>query len=88
MSQGGLLFITARLWGAQYLLTTGAFNATPRLNSGNTGVFSVNIDCVVPVVPGDTTVELVARVRPQTLTSNRFQVAVASRALILWEITN
>jgi len=119
VSQGGLLFITARLWGAQYLLTTGAFNATPRLNpvlfalklngalipesvdgnldvldyqqdknSGNTGVFSVNIDCVVPVVPGDTTVELVARVRPQALTSNRFQVAVASRALILWEITN
>jgi hypothetical protein len=119
VSHGGLLFITARLWGAQFLAKPSALNAAPRLNpvlfalkingalipesvdgnldvldyqddknSGNTGLFSVNIDCVVPVVPGDTTVELVARVRPQALTSNRFQVAVASRALILWEITN
>ena len=119
VSHGGLLFITARLWGAQYLAKTGAFNVEPYLNpvlfgirlngalipesldgnldvldyqqdynTGNTGVFSVNIDCVVPVVPGDTTVEVVARVRPQRTQSNRFMIAVASRSLILWEITN
>ena len=49
-------------------------------------MFSVNIDCVVPVVPGDTTVEVVARVRPQATQKDRYVIAVASRALILWEI--
>jgi hypothetical protein len=116
VSRGGLLFITARLWGAQYL-AKGVLNADPKLNpvlfgirlngalipesidgnldnlnyeqdynTGNTGVFSVNIDCVVPVVPGDTTVEVVARVRPQASQKDRYVIAVASRALILWEI--
>lgn len=119
VSRGGLLFITARLWGAQYLAKTGTFNQEPKLNpilfgirlngalipesvdgnldalsyeqdynTGNTGVFSVNIDCVVPVVPGDTTVEVVARVRPQALAKDRYVIGVGSRALILWEISS
>ena len=57
------------------------------LNTGNTGVFSVNIDFVVPVIPGETTVEVVARVRPQDVQSEVFVPMVGSRALILWEIS-
>ena len=56
--------------------------------TANTATFSVNIDFVVPVVPGDTTVELVARVRPQPNQTPRYVPMVASRTLILWEITN
>ena len=119
VSRGGLLFITARLWGAQYSNMNAAFPQNLRLNpalfairlngalipesldgnldvldyqrdvnTGNTGVFSVNIDCVVPVVPGDTTVEVVARVRPQSYDSDKFVPLVGSRTLILWEISN
>lgn len=118
VSRGGLLFITARLWGAQYAINTGALPANTRLNpilfaiklngaliqestdgnldaldyqidlnTGNTGVFSVNIDFVVPVIPGETTVEVVARVRPQDVQSEVFVPMVGSRALILWEIS-
>tara|TARA_R100001224_G_scaffold113900_1_gene101965 strand:+ start:2182 stop:2880 length:699 start_codon:yes stop_codon:yes gene_type:complete len=119
VSRGGLLFVTARLWGAQFLAKTGGLNQSPKLNpvlfalringalvpesvdgnldnlnyeedynTGNTGVFSVNIDFVLPTVPGDTTVELVAQVRPQRLDKDRFVIGVGSRALILWEISN
>lgn len=118
VSRGGLLFITARLWGAQYTTSSSApqnIYLNPILfairlngalipesidgnldvldyqndaNTGNTGVFSVNIDCVVPVVPGDTTVELVARVRPQVVQLSTWVPMVGSRALILWEISN
>jgi|10_taG_2_1085330.scaffolds.fasta_scaffold01102_2 hypothetical protein len=119
VSRGGLLFITARLWGATYFNGTGVIPNEARLNpvlfavklngalipesvdgnlnvlsyqqdynTGNTGIFSVNIDIVTPVVPGDTTVEVVARARPQNRWSNLFDTAVASRALILWEVTS
>ena len=115
VSRGGLLFITARLWGSQLTLGGGTFRLNPilfaiRLNgalipesidgnldvldysydrdTGNTGTFCVNIDFVAPVVPGDTTVELVARVRPQAIESKKYVPMVGSRALILWEISN
>ena len=118
VSRGGLLFLTARLWGSQPNIS-GLGASTFRLNpilfalklngalipesidgnldvldytfdlyTGNTGTFCVNIDCVVPVLPGDTTVELVARVRPQGIQNKKFEPMIGSRSLILWEITN
>tara|TARA_S200002703_G_scaffold157670_2_gene166177 strand:- start:750 stop:1427 length:678 start_codon:yes stop_codon:yes gene_type:complete len=115
VSRGGLLFITARLWGAQLGVSgAGSLKLNPilfalKINgalipesadgnldvldytkdkfTGNTARFSINIDFVIPVVPGDTTVELVARVRPQPAESQKFTPMVGSRSLILWEIT-
>ena len=121
VSKGGLLFITARLWGAQLTLKyqaslssypyrynpilfavklNGAFipesldgnisiaRYQNPIDTGNRQVFSVNIDLVVPVLPGRTTVEVVAKVRSLNTDQKYMVPMVGSRSLILWEISN
>ena len=58
------------------------------IDTGNRQVFSVNIDLVVPVLPGRTTVEVVAKVRSLNTDQKYMVPMVGSRSLILWEISN
>ena len=122
VSTGGLLFITARLWGAQLSLKpdislgvvviysyspilfglklNGAFipesidgnisvtNYQYPRDTGNRQTFSVNIDFVVPVLPGKNVVEVVAMVRSVGSDHKYMVPMIGSRSLILWEISN